>query len=53
LHAERGRVEQPDPLDDAVVEVDMADLGPPERRAEPGIPVLIRQYGRCVAGRLP
>src|SRR5690242_12155231 len=34
LHAERGRVEQPDPLDHAVVEVDVADLGPAERRAE-------------------
>jgi hypothetical protein len=34
LHAERGRVEQPDPLDHAVVEVDVADLGPAERRVK-------------------
>src|SRR5579863_9999488 len=34
LDAERGRVEQPESLDHAVVEVDVADLGPAERRVE-------------------
>src|SRR6516225_595042 len=34
LDAERGRVEQPDPLHHPVIEVDVADLGPPEGRVK-------------------
>src|SRR5947208_876271 len=50
LHAERGRVEQPDPLDHPVVEVDVADLGPAERRVKRGIRLLILQNGQPMAG---
>ena len=34
LDAERGPVKEPQPLHHAVVEVDVADLGAPERRLE-------------------
>src|SRR5579859_3827480 len=51
LDAERGRVEQPDPLDHAVVEVDMADPGPAERRIERGMHLSIMHYGRAIGGQ--
>src|ERR1700730_4106027 len=62
LHAERGRVEQPDALHHAVIEVDVADLRAPERRVkgakrvfimvnEGAVPPRLRCLPAVVAGR--
>src|SRR5215467_10734640 len=51
LDAERGRVQQPDPLDHTVIEVDVADLGPAEGCVKrPGRIKIMHNEGPAVTG---
>src|SRR5215472_14021101 len=51
LDAERGRVEQPDPLDHPVIEVDVTDLGPAEGCVKrPGRSKIMHNEGAVVTG---
>src|SRR5215467_6575852 len=52
LDAECGRIQQPDPLDYPVIEVDVADLGPAEGCVErPGRIQIMHNEGPVAAGR--
>src|SRR6516162_3918245 len=51
LDAERGRVEQPDPLDHPVIEVDVTDLGPAEGCVKrPGLSEIMHNEDAVITG---